>query len=74
MIDLSNINRPSSKTPFNFASSTPTVVTGNKQPVTISKYFYFNMKYIRKLPLVLLHSRVIIIIKKKTFPEYLLNM
>ncbi|XP_003244255.1 nuclear pore complex protein Nup153 isoform X2 [Acyrthosiphon pisum] len=35
VIDLSNINRPSSKTPFNFASSTPTVVTGNKQPVTI---------------------------------------
>ncbi|XP_060871258.1 nuclear pore complex protein Nup153-like [Metopolophium dirhodum] len=36
VIDLSNINRPSSKTPFNFASSTPTVITGNKQPVTIN--------------------------------------
>jgi nuclear pore complex protein Nup153 len=36
VIDLSNINRPSSKTPFNFASSTPTVVTGNKQPAIIN--------------------------------------
>ncbi|XP_026812256.1 nuclear pore complex protein Nup153 [Rhopalosiphum maidis] len=36
VVDLSNINRPSSKTAFNFASSTPTIVTANKQPATIN--------------------------------------
>ncbi|XP_025203258.1 nuclear pore complex protein Nup153-like [Melanaphis sacchari] len=36
VVDSTNINRPSSKTAFNFASSTPTVITSNKQPVTIS--------------------------------------
>lgn len=41
-IDLSNINRPHPKT-LNFASSTPTLVTANKLPVTtISEYITFN--------------------------------
>ncbi|KAL5240228.1 hypothetical protein ACI65C_007638 [Semiaphis heraclei] len=43
VIDLSNINRPSSKTPYNFASSTPAIDTANKQPVTISSKRSLNL-------------------------------
>lgn len=42
--DLSNVSRQIPKTiGFNFASSTPTLITANKQQVaTSSKYFYFD--------------------------------
>lgn len=40
VIELSNINRQCSNTvAFNFASSTPTLVTANKQPVSTSSKF-----------------------------------
>lgn len=44
VVDLSNVNKQSPKTiGFNFASSTPTLATANKQQVaTNSKYSYFN--------------------------------
>lgn len=36
VVDLSNINRPGSKTVFNFASSTPTIITATNQPIKTS--------------------------------------
>lgn len=65
-VDLSNVSRPSEKaSAFNFASSTPTVVTVNKKPMfTNCKYLLFCEDYLSLFLKPFILGKMILILKK----------